>query len=38
MGAMVMTIIGLWFWEPMASGDWFWMLCLCITGVGATGS
>jgi drug/metabolite transporter (DMT)-like permease len=33
MGAVVMTTIGLWFWEPMTSGDWFWMLCLCITGV-----
>jgi drug/metabolite transporter (DMT)-like permease len=34
MGAIVMTIIGVWSWEPMASGDWIWMACLCVTGAG----
>ncbi|MBY6082866.1 DMT family transporter [Ruegeria arenilitoris] len=32
-GALVMTCIGLWFWEPMVPRDWFWMGLLCITGV-----
>jgi drug/metabolite transporter (DMT)-like permease len=33
MGAVFMTLIGLWFWEPMSRGDWVFMGCLCITGV-----
>jgi drug/metabolite transporter (DMT)-like permease len=32
-GAVVMTVVGLWFWEPMTSTDWIYMICLCITGV-----
>jgi drug/metabolite transporter (DMT)-like permease len=32
-GAVVMTAIGVWFWEPMAARDWAWMIALCITGV-----
>lgn len=32
-GAVVITLIGLWFWEPMTAVDWGWMLLLCITGV-----
>jgi drug/metabolite transporter (DMT)-like permease len=31
-GAAFMTIIGIWFWEPMTGGDWMWMITLCITG------
>jgi drug/metabolite transporter (DMT)-like permease len=31
-GAVVMTLIGVWFWEPMTSGDWVWMAALCMTG------
>ncbi|WP_375689100.1 DMT family transporter [Pseudooceanicola sp. LIPI14-2-Ac024] len=31
-GAVVMTAIGIWFWEPMARPDWIWMGTLCITG------
>ncbi len=34
-GAVVMTAVGLWFWEPMILTDWYWMGALCITG--ATG-
>jgi drug/metabolite transporter (DMT)-like permease len=34
-GAAVMTLIGLWFWEPMTAPDWGWMLVLCCTA--ATG-
>jgi drug/metabolite transporter (DMT)-like permease len=34
-GAVAMTAVGLWFWEPMTAGDWGWMGLLCITG--ATG-
>ncbi len=34
-GALVMTAVGLWFWEPMILTDWYWMGALCITG--ATG-
>ena len=30
-GAVTMTLIGIWFWEPMAQGDWVWMLLLCAT-------
>ena len=32
-GAVAMTILGVWFWEPMSGSDWFWMGCLCLTGV-----
>lgn len=34
-GAVVMTIVGVWFWEPMSAPDWAWMALLCVTG--ATG-
>ncbi|TVP73265.1 MAG: DMT family transporter [Rhodobacteraceae bacterium] len=30
-GAVAMTLIGIWFWEPMAEGDWLWMGLLCMT-------
>lgn len=33
-GAVVMTAIGLWFWEPLSAGDWGWMGLLCLTGAG----
>ena len=32
MGALAVTAVGLWFWEPMGRGDWAWMGVLCITG------
>ena len=32
-GAVVMTAIGVWFWEPMSGPDWVWMAALCVTGV-----
>jgi len=31
-GAVVMTSVGLWSWEPMSARDWGWMACLCVTG------
>lgn len=31
-GAVVMTAIGIWFWEPMQGSDWVWMAVLCVTG------
>lgn len=31
-GAVGMTAVGVWFWEPMAATDWMWMGALCITG------
>jgi len=31
-GAVVMTIAGIWFWEPMSATDWQWMAALCVTG------
>jgi drug/metabolite transporter (DMT)-like permease len=31
-GAVVMTAIGIWFWEPMEGSDWVWMAVLCVTG------
>jgi drug/metabolite transporter (DMT)-like permease len=33
-GAVVMTAVGLWFWEPMSARDWLWMAALCVTGAG----
>ena len=30
-GAVTMTLIGIWFWEPMVGSDWVWMGLLCIT-------
>ncbi|MDX2484826.1 MAG: DMT family transporter [Pseudodonghicola sp.] len=32
-GVVMMTAIGLWFWEPMTGPDWAWMAVLCVTGV-----
>lgn len=32
-GAIGMTCVGVWFWEPMIGPDWIWMGALCITGV-----
>ena len=32
-GAALITPLGLWFWEPMSSGDWGWMLALCCTAI-----
>jgi len=32
-GAVVMTPLGLWAWEPMSANDWGWMAALCVTGV-----
>jgi drug/metabolite transporter (DMT)-like permease len=32
-GAVAMTVLGVWFWEPMVARDWIWMACLCLTGV-----
>lgn len=29
-GAVFMTLVGLWSWEPMAGADWGWMLALCL--------
>lgn len=31
-GAVAMTFVGVWFWEPMIPSDWVWMGCLCLTG------
>ena len=31
-GAVGMTAVGLWFWEPMIPADWIWMGALCVTG------
>jgi drug/metabolite transporter (DMT)-like permease len=33
-GAVVMTLAGVWFWEPMTATDWQWMAALCVTGAG----
>lgn len=32
-GAVAMTLVGMWFWEPMARADWAWMALLCVSGV-----
>lgn len=31
-GALVMTLVGIWTWEPMSPADWTWMALLCVTG------
>ncbi|WP_299613608.1 DMT family transporter [uncultured Tateyamaria sp.] len=31
-GAVAMTCVGVWFWEPMSGPDWGWMGALCLTG------
>jgi drug/metabolite transporter (DMT)-like permease len=31
-GAVGMTAVGVWFWEPMTGPDWGWMAVLCVTG------
>lgn len=31
-GAVVMTCVGIWFWEQMTLPDWGWMGLLCVTG------
>ncbi len=31
-GAVVLTSIGIWYWEPMIAIDWVWMIILCIIG------
>lgn len=32
-GAAGMTVVGIWFWEPMTAPDWGWMLALCCSAV-----
>jgi len=32
-GALGMSVVGVWFWEPMSATDWRWMALLCVTGV-----
>ncbi len=32
-GAVAMTAVGLWFWEPMSPPDYALMAALCVTGV-----
>lgn len=32
-GALAISVVGIWFWEPMSSTDWAWMAALCVTGV-----
>jgi drug/metabolite transporter (DMT)-like permease len=34
-GAAFMTLVGIWYWQPMSPGDWGWMAALCVCG--ATG-
>ncbi len=31
-GAVFMSVVGIWFWEPMTGPDSFWMLALCVSG------
>lgn len=31
-GAVAMTFVGLWVWEPMTPVDWAWMGALCVSG------
>ncbi len=27
-----MTLIGIWYWQPMTGPDWAWMAALCVLG------
>ncbi|WP_238372314.1 DMT family transporter [Heliomarina baculiformis] len=31
-GAVFMTAVGIWYWEPMTQTDYAWMALLCLTG------
>lgn len=31
-GAVALTAVGMWFWEPMTRADWGWMALLCVMG------
>ncbi|MEL6607951.1 MAG: DMT family transporter [Pseudomonadota bacterium] len=31
-GAVAITAVGIWFWEPMSPRDWGWMFALCASG------
>lgn len=31
-GMVAMSLVGIWFWEPMTGPDWGWMGLLCLTG------
>ena len=30
-GALAMTAVGIWYWEPMVAADWGWMAILCVS-------
>lgn len=32
-GAAAMTLVGVWYWEPMSGADWGWMGALCCTAI-----
>lgn len=32
-GAVVTSLVGVWYWEPMLPGDWLWMGVLCVTSI-----
>ncbi len=34
-GAVAITAVGMWFWEPMIGRDWVWMGMLCVSGATA---
>lgn len=31
-GAVAITLVGVWTWEPMTAPDWAWMAALCVSG------
>lgn len=31
-GAVAMTCVGIWHWQPLSLTDWGWMACLCVSG------
>lgn len=31
-GAIAITLVGIWHWEPLAAADWAWMGALCVVG------
>ncbi len=31
-GAVISTLVGMWFWEQLSAVNWIWMAVLCVTG------
>ncbi|MFD1882595.1 DMT family transporter [Paracoccus pacificus] len=34
-GAIAITLIGIWYWQPLLPADWIWLLLLCVCAASA---